>query len=99
MRRSVFVVFFTVVGCAALGAVPSTDYELAQSRSDTIQEALLFSEVPTKLHAVLKRGGNDIVQFLLKPNDFQTCACNVRGGRITCACISPAAGICLETRL
>lgn len=101
MRSPVLLGFIIVVGCAALGTSPAWTPPLipASTESVAIMETMLFTEVETKLHKVIHKGGNPLVQFLLRPNNYQVCACNVRGSLIRCACVTPEVGICIEPNL
>ena len=96
MYKSVFLVLIILLGCTALGAAPA----LYTPGLTPIQEAQPFHEVPTKLHEVIITGSRGTTtQFLVKPNDFQVCACTVNGDFIACACIQPEFGLCAERAL
>ena len=96
MRRSVFLVFIIVVGCVALGAAPMADPTI----NYTMQKAMRFTEVDTKLHDVVtSSGGKVTTQFLLRPNLYQTCACTVEADFVVCACVTTPIGLCPEFHL
>ena len=97
MRRTVFLVFIIVTGCAALAAAPArwTDRP-SLTEALPIMEEMPFLEVPTKLHDVIVRRGRTLTQFLLRPNPYQTCACSVVGESVDCACYMPEIGLCPE---
>ncbi len=98
MRRSVFLGLMMLVGCAAIAAAPA-QWSMPVTTHPVLQKAMVFEEVPVKLHGVVVNRLGKTVQFLLRPNEYQTCACNVRGDMIACACYKPEIGLCAEPSL
>ena len=97
MRRSVFLVFIVVAGCAALAVAPIQWTPLNDlTESLTIMEEMPFYEVETQLHDVIVKRRGVLTQFMLQPNPYQICACNVIGESVDCACYMPEIGLCPE---
>ena len=97
MRRTVFLVFIVVAGCAALAAVPSVwTPRNTLTESLPVMKEMPFLEVPTKLHGVIVKRRGTLTQFMLQPNPYQVCACSVVGESVDCACYMPEIGLCPE---
>jgi len=102
MRLLFAIMMVSVLGCAAYAA----EWQYGTSalggditQNSNLMEAMPFYEMPTKLHAVDRSHGETITQFMVLPNDFQVCACTVRGEFLSCYCTQPEIGICAEHRL
>lgn len=97
MYRSVFLVLVVIAGCAALGAAP---WVPALSEHNVILESLdNYAQVPTRHHDLRHTPRGDVVEFLIRPNAFQTCGCVVQREITVCVCNQPEFGLCAEFEL